>query len=42
MEKVPKTKHKTANELRVGWNANHERFFGLLDRTMVHVVQTKT
>ena len=41
-EKVPKTKHTTASELRVGWNANHERAFGLLDRTMVHVDQSKT
>ena len=25
MGKVPKIKHKTASELRVGWNADHER-----------------
>jgi hypothetical protein len=34
---VPMVKHEMASVLRVGWNANHESSFGLLDRTIVHV-----
>ena len=30
-------KHEMPSELRVGWNANHERSLGLLDRMIVHV-----
>ena len=39
---VPKVKHETASVLRVGWNANHARDFGSLDRTVVHVVKSRT
>ena len=39
---VPKTQHTRASVLRVGWNASQERDLGLLDRTMVHVVQKTT
>jgi hypothetical protein len=35
--KVPIVKHEMASELRVGWNANHKRPLGLLDRMIVHV-----
>lgn len=35
--KVPMVKHEMASVLRVGWNANHERPVGSLDRTIVHV-----
>jgi hypothetical protein len=35
--KVPRVKHEMASVLRVGWNANHERAVGLLDRMIVHV-----
>ena len=35
--KVPMVKHEMASVLRVGWNANHERSVGLLDRMIVHV-----
>jgi len=39
---APRVKHTTASELRVGWNANHERSFGLLERMMVHVERRRT
>lgn len=35
--KVPMVKDEMASVLRVGWNANHERAVGLLERTMVQV-----
>jgi len=39
--KVPKVKHSTASVLKVGWNANHERTFGSLDRMMDHVDKSR-
>ncbi len=35
--KVPIVRQEMPSVLKVGWNANHERRVGLLDRMMVHV-----
>lgn len=40
-KKGPKVKHNTASVLKVGWNANHERALGSLDRMMDHVDKSK-
>lgn len=38
---VPMVKHVMASVLRVGWNANHERSVGLLDKMIVHVDKSR-